>query len=198
MNTIMRTLSLDCPYLMGKSYASYRANTFKQQGFSLIELLVTVAVLAIMLTMAAPSLLQIYIGNALTGQANNMLATLNFARSEAIHRNAPVRLCRANAEDSTACAGTVGSWRYWLVVSSTGEVLQRGSLPLIGNIAQVSNVTNDNLLFGADGLARANSILLSNQYLQIQSDSLSDNNTRCVRLGAGSRLSVEQVTGNCS
>lgn len=72
-------------------------------GFTLVELMVTLAVLMIMNSLAVPSF-QGYLGNrAVQATAYELLGTLDFARSEAIKRNGEVYV-RASAE------GWQGGW----------------------------------------------------------------------------------------
>jgi len=56
-------------------------------GFTLIELLVTVAVLGVVMTMAAPSFVDLIKSNRLKSAAFDLAVSLNYARSEAIKRN---------------------------------------------------------------------------------------------------------------
>jgi len=165
-------------------------------GFSLVELMVTLAVASILLVVAIPSFTNLRLGNALSAQANEMLGTLDFARSEAIRLNIPVTLCRAASATATACAGASGTWQSWLVLEGA-NVARRGLVPANG-LSQTSNLSADSVTFGADGLARTNNALVNNQRLQIQiASSAAAENTRCVVLGAGSRISVDSLAGNC-
>lgn len=59
-------------------------------GFTLIELLMTLAVLGIITALAAPSLNSIFERRRAEGAANELAATLRYAKSEAIKRNANV------------------------------------------------------------------------------------------------------------
>ena len=58
----------------------------KIQGFTLIELMITLAIAAILASLAAPSFRDIIQNNRMTTQYNDLLASLSLARSEAIKR----------------------------------------------------------------------------------------------------------------
>jgi prepilin-type N-terminal cleavage/methylation domain-containing protein len=59
-------------------------------GFTLLELLVTIAVLAIVATVGIPGFQQLIINSRLAAQNNELIAMLHFTKSEAIRRNATV------------------------------------------------------------------------------------------------------------
>ena len=83
----------------------------KVQGVTLIELIIAIAVLAILLAVAVPSFRITIQNNRLATQANDLLTAFQLARSEAIRRNGPITICASSDGDS--CGGT---WQSgWIV-----------------------------------------------------------------------------------
>jgi len=80
----------------------------RQCGFSLIELMVTIGVLAIMLVIAMPAFSDFITSNRLTAQVNELLGDLRMARNEAAARSRSVRVCIAAS--STSCATSGSDW----------------------------------------------------------------------------------------
>ena len=65
-------------------------------GFTLIELMIAIAVLAILLALAVPNFNDATLSARLNGFANSLVAAAQVARSEAIKRNATIRLCASS------------------------------------------------------------------------------------------------------
>mgnify|MGYP003409916381 CR=1 FL=1 len=85
------------------------------KGFTLIEVVVTMAVFAILVALAAPSFTSVINNNRLTGNANELLSTLQSARMEAVRRNARVVICRNDTPDAGAACNTAGgAWLGWM------------------------------------------------------------------------------------
>jgi type IV fimbrial biogenesis protein FimT len=88
-------------------------NGSDKQGFTLIELIVTMAVLAIVLSIAAPSFNNMITNNRSTSMASELTGAVNFARSEAIKRAKRVSICPSS--NGTSCL-TSSDWaKGWLI-----------------------------------------------------------------------------------
>jgi len=107
------------------------------QGFTLIELIVTLAVIGVLFAMAAPNLQTTVQGNRLSGQYNDMRGDFAFARNLAITRNVAVTISSNNGND----------WSNgWVVVSPTGNA----RISKTANNVVISS-TIDSLTYNPDG-----------------------------------------------
>lgn len=93
---------------------SYSRHRQVSRGFTLIELIITIALVAVILGLGVPSLTGMLRDNAIVAITNELVADLQFARSEAIKRNQPVSICRANTAQ-TACVADALWENGWLV-----------------------------------------------------------------------------------
>lgn len=177
---------------------SYCGAAKRIAGFTMVELLITVALASILMTMAVPSFNQMVMGSRLTTQANEFVSAVNFARSEAIKRNASISLCRASSPTATACAGSSGNWQHWIVRTGAGNVVRRGIVNTFsGALVVQSTLTADQVMFGSDGLARTGGALVNNNQISVCSRRTADSNARRVVMGAGSRMSTQTFSSGC-
>jgi type IV fimbrial biogenesis protein FimT len=89
----------------------------QKTGFTLIELVVTVALLAILLALAGPPLRELVLNNRRATQINDLMVSLNLARAEAVKRGETTFVCVSNAEERPDCDARNVAWeRGWLVV----------------------------------------------------------------------------------
>lgn len=88
------------------------------QGFTLIELIVTLAVVSVLLLTGIPMLNQMITNNRLVTQINNIAGSLSVARSESIKRGESITLC--GSTDGATC--DTSSWESgWIVFSDANN-----------------------------------------------------------------------------
>lgn len=121
--------------------------TCLQRGLSLIELLVTLSIAVILLTIGVPSFVDLMDSSKATSYGNDLLADLNYARSEAITRGVRVTVCRSN--DASTCSG--GWSNGWIVFANVNE----------------SGATGQNTRDGDDEVLRVHTALSSGWTLMV-------------------------------
>lgn len=86
----------------------------RQSGFTLVELMVVVAIAAILAALAVPSFRSFINSTRQSSAVMQLVSDLNLGRSEAIKRNAHVLVCARNS-DGTDCAASTNWQAGWLV-----------------------------------------------------------------------------------
>ncbi len=94
-----------------------------QRAFSLIELMIALAVLAILLGLAAPAFQEMVLNHRQTSQLNQLIGSLALARAEAIKRRQAVGICKSH--DGQFCTHS-GEWdQGWIVFADNNDSRQR-------------------------------------------------------------------------
>lgn len=169
-------------------------------GFTLLELMVTLAVAAILVTIAIPSYRGLVQRNALTASVNDLVGDLNYARSEAVTRGQSVYLCQSS--DQASCTGDSDWGKGWIVYApdpnaakptpSDDKVLRvrsglDGGIKISGD-----GHTGDGTYFYATGFAGTN-----NGTFTVCGDDTSSANKEIIIAKSG-RIHTEESTESCS
>ena len=138
----------------------------KSTGFTLPELMITLGVIAIVLSTAVPSISSMIRDNALAKQLNTVITDIHYARAEAVKRDVRVILCRSASPNATtpSCGGTTSVWETGYIVfaddgnnsnsiynAGTDTLLIRGQPASSGIKMRTNSTWNNNLEFNPDG-----------------------------------------------
>lgn len=79
-----------------------------QRGFTILELMIVVTVLAILVGLGVPGFRELVLNNRQASAVNELITALQLARSEAITRNvgAPAAVSVCASDSGTGCSGT--------------------------------------------------------------------------------------------
>lgn len=138
----------------------------KNKGVTLLELMIGIAVAAILATLAVPSFNQLIARTRLNTQTTELVSALLYARTEALKRNINVTICHtANpAAAAPACNAAVNGWATgWIVFTDTGVAGAVDGTDAVLRVGQPANAMtfavplryNNWLGFTPTGLPRA-------------------------------------------
>ena len=102
---------------------------FSCRGLTLIELMITLVILAVTVTMATPAMQQLIQGSRLRTETTRLLDALNLARSEAVLRNVPVSLCPSPMPSPgvPTCAGDFSDGWVGFTNRNRDDIIDAGS-----------------------------------------------------------------------
>lgn len=124
----MHPCEINCLLLRNKQsrhYPIFRTVLILSSGFTLIEMMVVLAILAITLTMGVPAFKGLLASAHLTQMTRDFYGDIALAKNEAVHRNARVCICKSI--DERSCTSGGGWERGWIIfhdqdASGTREV----------------------------------------------------------------------------
>jgi prepilin-type N-terminal cleavage/methylation domain-containing protein len=94
-------------------YPHLRSRRARQGGFTLMEMMIVLGLAGVMLALAVPNFSAFTRNNRLTSAANDLLASITHARTEAIKRQESVAVCASanpTAENPTCSYGAFSGW----------------------------------------------------------------------------------------
>ncbi len=185
------------------------------RGFTLVELMVVIAVAAVLMTLVAPSFKHTIDSNNISNAVNTFLADMRFSRSESIRRGGSVVMCRSDAPEAanpscgtgdgidfdgdSAGDGWISGWIIFHDLNSdgskdVGEPILRVQAP-IRSIDSIMKSGSTSTIYRFTGTGRLRSISAGVSTLTFGGAKYSSDLQRVVCVSVGGRA---RVAGNGS
>lgn len=174
----------------------------------MIELVVTIAIAAVLIGLAAPSFTKIMQRNRIATEANSLTADLQYARGQAIKEGLPVTVCIST--DQSTCTTATKNWGAGCIIFSdpnsnqvvdttpTAEIVWRAqaAFSASGSTDTFTNSTTTAFTYSRDGFLTGLSAGTADVKLTLQTVPANANAARCLTINRIGRQTVS--TGACS
>lgn len=172
------------------------------RGLTLIELMITISIVAILMSIAVPSYRYVTNANRISSEVNGLVGDLQFARAQAIKEGRTVTVC--SSTDGASCADS-SSWHTgWIVFSDSngnatvdvGEPIWRMQRAFSSSDTFKADNEIQSIKFNREGFALG---LPGTVTLKLHDATNDSKWTRCVAISLVGVLTTQMAgTGNCT
>ena len=176
----------------------------RMSGFTMIELMTVVVIVAILTAVGIPSFKYVTSSNRISTEINSLLGDLQYARTEAVKEGSTVTVCMRNTA-GTGCNTSGTAWNNgWIVFSdtngdgavNTGEIILRVASPFTGSDTFTADNSFTKITFNREGFALTG--LTGNVTIALTEPTSNPQWKRCLAITPIGALSTQKHgTGNC-
>jgi type IV fimbrial biogenesis protein FimT len=170
----------------------------RQMGFNITELMIVVAIVAILMGIGVPSYRYITNSYRMSAEVNGLLGDLQYARSEAIKEGQTVTTCVST--NGTACTGGTAWAGGWIVFSDpngnatvdAGETVLRVQGPFAGSVPDTFSATNNvsAITYNREGFANTAAGFVTTT-ITLKDSTLNGAWTRCLVIAPATPLTTQ-------
>jgi type IV fimbrial biogenesis protein FimT len=175
--------------------------TASSRGFTLVELLTVMTIVAILMALGVPSYQYVTSANRISGEVNGLLGDMQYARSEAIKEGQTVTVCSSSNSTTAAptCSGSTSWQNGWIVFADANgnatvdaqETILRVQKPFKAGDTFVANPGTNAVTFNREGFA----LNINNAItVTLHAPTATTGSTRCLRITIVGQL-ITQTAG---
>jgi type IV fimbrial biogenesis protein FimT len=165
-----------------------------RRGFTLLELMVTVCVAAILSAVALPAFHAFILNDRDIAQINSLVASLNYARSEAVKQNLTSGIVVCPSGDGLSCNGTL-AWSGGWIVWNANAAAQNGRRVLQAVPAMTGGTTLTATGAAAAGITFQSTGMVNGPLAIVVCDSRGAASALDVEVNATGRVAASQTPG---
>jgi type IV fimbrial biogenesis protein FimT len=168
-------------------------------GYTMIELIITVMVGSLLLSIAIPTFFWVTNSNRIAAEINGLLGDMQFGRAEAVKEGQPVTVCVS--ADGATCGG-VSTWQSgWIVFSDVngnavvdpGDTILRIQKPFTGTDTFVATPALSAVTFNRDGYANG---VAAGTLIELHDQTNNHNWTRCLAINMVGMMASQTYNTN--
>lgn len=157
------------------------------RGFTLIELIITMAIAVVLLSIAVPSFTTMLRNNRVTTLANEFITTINLARSEAIRRGTTITV--------SSTSGNTAWQNGWSMTPAASSTVLRQTAALPSGNTLIASASTSSISF--DSLGRASNLSQTASDQDVRTFTLCNSNTttgREIKILFTGRPTIKSIT----
>ncbi len=167
------------------------------RGFTLLEAVVVMAMVAVLMAIAVPSYRYVTNANRIAGEVNGLLGDLQFARAEAIKEGQTVTVCVSG--NGTSCSAGVSTWQNgWIVfqdpnnnhVVDGGENVIRVQAAFTSTDTFVASPATGYITFNREGFASGGTTA-AGLLIKLHAATATSASTRCLNVTFAGLMTVQ-------
>lgn len=171
---------------------NYYNESKNQNGFTLLELLITLVIFAILVAIAIPGMNNLSAKNAVDAPARTLLTDIEYARNEAVSRSTDITICAST--DAATCSATASWETGWIIYINDANDCPEGECLLrIQNQASQITLNSTAIAIEFNELGESSVAFTAN----VCGNTLTDDDSQAITVNLSGSRSIKKGAATC-